>query len=173
MIACFSLLATAQVDQVILQASGLTCSMCSNAINKALKTIPYVDKVTANIKTSSFNITFKPGAAVRFDDLKKKVEEAGFFVAKLTANINFTGTAIAGDTHVTVNGMMLHFVHVKDQTISGGKTVQVIDKGYVSAKDFRKNEAYTNMECYKTGVAGTCCKKAGVASSDRIYHVTI
>ncbi len=28
----------AQVSSVSLQASGLTCSMCSNAINKALKT---------------------------------------------------------------------------------------------------------------------------------------
>ena len=35
----------AQVTKVSLQASGLTCSMCSNAINKALKSLDIVENV--------------------------------------------------------------------------------------------------------------------------------
>ena len=42
--------AVAQITTVNLQASGLTCSMCSNSINKALKSIDYVEDVKANIK---------------------------------------------------------------------------------------------------------------------------
>jgi len=49
----------------------------------------------------------------------------------------------------------------------------VVDKGYVSAKEFKKNQLYTSMECYKTGVAGDCCTKAGTAKGSRIFHVTI
>ena len=165
--------ASAQITKVTLQASGLTCSMCSNSINKALKTLPYVDKVMANIQTSSFDITFKPDATVNFDDLKKKVEDAGFFVAKLTANVNFKDQAIENDGHTKIGGLTLHFLKVKDQTLNGVKTIQVLDKGYVSAKDFKKNEAFTKMDCYKTGVAGSCCAKQGLASGSRIYHVTI
>jgi copper chaperone CopZ len=164
----------AQINKVTLQASGLTCSMCSNSINKALKSVPYVDKVMANIKTSSFDITFKPGAAVNFDQLKKKVEDAGFFVAKFTANVNFDKQRIVNDDHITFNDLTLHFLNVKDQELSGDKTIQVLDKGYVSAKDFKKNAVYTKMTCYKTGVTGTCCTKTGAAASGtRIYHVTI
>jgi copper chaperone CopZ len=59
----------AHVNKVQLQASGLTCSMCSNAINKSLKTVDYIDKVMANIKTSTFEISFKPGAKINFDQL--------------------------------------------------------------------------------------------------------
>ena len=70
----FSLHATAQIKKVSLQASGLTCSMCSNSIFKALKTLDFVDNVEANIKTSTFAITFKQGAKVDMDKLKKKVE---------------------------------------------------------------------------------------------------
>jgi copper chaperone CopZ len=51
--------ANAQINKVSIQASGLTCSMCSNAINKALKSIDYVDHVIANIKNSTFEIYFK------------------------------------------------------------------------------------------------------------------
>jgi copper chaperone CopZ len=169
----FSFSASAQVTKVTLQASGLTCSMCSNSINKALQSLPSVEKVMANIRTSSFDITFKPGAAVSFDELKNKVEDAGFFVAKLTATIQFNNQAIQNDEHIQSNGMTLHFLNVKDQTLNGTKTIQVLDKGYVSAKEFKKNELYTKMDCYKTGVAGTCCRKGGMAAGARIYHVTI
>lgn len=163
----------AQVKKVTLQASGLTCSMCSNSINKALKTIDYVDKVMANIKTSSFDITFKPGAKVNFDDFKMKVEDAGFSVASLTATVDFENASIANDEHINVDGIVFHFLNVKDQTLSGIQTIKVIDKGYVPVKDYKKNGKYTKMECYKTGRAGSCCTKAGLAAGTRIYHVTI
>ncbi|MBS1742916.1 MAG: heavy-metal-associated domain-containing protein [Bacteroidetes bacterium] len=163
----------AQVNSVNLQASGLTCSMCSNAINKALRTVPYVTDVKADIKNSSFSISFKPGARVDFDELKKKVEGAGFHVAKLTATIHFNNLKVENDTHVNVDGMTMHFLHVKNQTLNGEIPVQVLDKGFVSAKEFKKNESFTKMSCYKTGVAGTCCSKAGIATGERVYHVSI
>ncbi|MEP7165755.1 MAG: heavy-metal-associated domain-containing protein [Ferruginibacter sp.] len=164
-----------QVKNVMLQASGLTCSMCSNSINKALKTIDYIQSVRANIQTSSFNITFKEGAKVNFDDLKMKVEDAGFSVANLTATINFDNAAIANDEHLDINGMIFHFMNVKEQVLSGSKSIRILDKGYVTMKEYKKNEKFTKKECYKTGTAGTgsCCSKSGLAAGTRIYHVTI
>ncbi|MEP6711705.1 MAG: heavy-metal-associated domain-containing protein [Ferruginibacter sp.] len=169
----FSFAANAQVSKVNLQASGLTCSMCSNAINKALKSLDYVDKVYANIKNSSFDISFKPNAKVNFDELKKKVEGAGFSVAKLSATVHFSNQAIAPDQHVNIDGMAIHFLNVKSQTLNGDKVLQVVDRGYVSAKAFKTNELFTTMQCYKTGVAGSCCTKDGLAAGTRIFHVTI
>jgi len=165
--------AQAQVSKVNLQASGLTCSMCSNSINKSLKTLDYVEKVMANIKSSSFDITFKPGAAVNFDQLKRKVEDAGFSVANLTATVHFNNLVVEKDEHYNVGGMNLHFLNAKGQVLNGEQAIQVVDKGYVSAKAFKKNQLYTQMECYKTGVAGHCCKKPGLAEGTRIFHVTI
>lgn len=169
----FSFNAHSQITKVTLQASGLTCSMCSNAINKALRSVDYVDKVYANIKNSTFDISFKPGAKVDFDQLKKEVEDAGFFVAKFTALVHFDNAEIVNDDHVVINNITFHFLNVKDQVLSGDKTIQVLDKGYVSAKEFKKNEVFTKMPCYKTGVAGTCCTKGTVSAGARIYHVTI
>ena len=70
-----SIAAGAQVTKVSLQASGLTCSMCSNSINKSLKTLAFVDNVDPNVQTSTFEITFKQGSNVDFNALKKKVED--------------------------------------------------------------------------------------------------
>ena len=164
--------ADAQVSKVSIQASGLTCSMCSNAINKALKSIDYVDHVIANIKNSSFEIYFKPNAKVEFDLLKKKVEDAGFFVAKMNVSILFNDVEVANDTHVEIDNTMFHFMNVSQQKLSGEKTIQIIDKGYLTDKVYKKNNKYTNMDCYKTGYMGSCCKKSK-PSGTRIYHVTI
>jgi copper chaperone CopZ len=173
MVCMVSMYAQAQVSRATLVASGLTCSMCSNSINKSLKTVGYVDKVTANIRNSSFDIVFKPGTEVNFDELKKKVEDAGFFVARLSVTFSFDHLAIQHDEHVRVNGIWLHFVNIKSQELNGEKEVQILDKGFVSAKQFKKNQAFSSMECFKTGVTASCCQKAGVPPGTRIYHITI
>src|SRR3978361_1638797 len=78
-----------QVTKVSLQASGLTCSMCSNSINKALKTLDFVDKIDADIKTYTFEISFKANSNVDFDKIRKKVENAGFTVSGFVATMHF------------------------------------------------------------------------------------
>src|SRR5436305_14629046 len=55
---------SAQVKKVSIQASGLTCSMCSKAIYKALRSVDFVEKVDADIKNSTFEISFKPNTDV-------------------------------------------------------------------------------------------------------------
>jgi len=159
----FSIGVQAQVKNVTIQASGLTCSMCSNSIFKALKTLDFVDKVNANIKTSSFEIAFKPKAVVDFDRLKAKVEDAGFFVANFTVTYNFDNLAISNDKHINVGNSVFHFLNVKEDVLSGDKKIRLLDKGFVPAKEFKKNSSLTKMACYKTGEE----------NQKRIFHVTI
>lgn len=152
----FSISAYSQtITKVNLQASGLTCSMCSNAINKALKTLDFVDKIEANIKTSTFEISFKPNSRVDFEKLKNKVEGAGFSVAGFSATMQFNNTKVASNQPVLVGDKTLQFVNVKDQILNGPKTIKVIDKGFLSSKDYKKN-SFT--------ASGNCTK---------VYHVTI
>jgi copper chaperone CopZ len=163
----------AQVTKVSLQASGLTCSMCSNAINKSLKTLDFTDKVESNIKNSSFDIFIKPGAAVDFDMIKKKVEDAGFFVANFQATMHFDHVTVANDAHVEADGKQFHFLNTKDQVMNGDITVKLLDKGFVSSKLFKQNAKYTLKECYQSGTTAACCEKQGLKQGTRIYHVTI
>jgi copper chaperone CopZ len=169
----FSVASNAQVKKVTLQASGLTCSMCSNAINKSLQSLDFVSKVYANIKTSSFDIAFKPNAKIDFDKIKSKVEAAGFSVAKFLVQIQFDSAKISNGQHLLQNDIAYHFLNVSNQLLSGEKTIQILDKGYVSAKQYKKNSKLTQMQCYQTGIAEACCSKDNIAKGTRIYHVTI
>lgn len=152
-----------QVVKINLQASGLTCSMCSNAINKALRSLDFVNKVEANIKNSSFEIQFKQDAAVDFDKVKKKVEDAGYAVANFWLTLNFSKVDIENAQYAVIGNYSFHFINVAKQTLNGEKTVRLIDKGFVSAKEFKKNSVSIKIPCYAGRDEGG--KKA--------YHVTL
>lgn len=169
----FSISVNAQIKTITIQASGLTCSMCSNSINKALKTVSYVDNVVPNIKNSTFEISFKSTHDISFDLLKKKVEDAGFFVAKMNVSMNFNNLKVKNDEHVEQDGIMYHFLNVPEKTLNGIQVVRVLDKGFVSSKEYKKNQKFTQLDCYKTGVMGGCCNKKNKTNGTRIYHITI
>jgi hypothetical protein len=57
--------------------------------------------------------------------------------------------------------------------LNGEKTITMVDKDFVTAKEFRKYSAATKMKCILTGKAASCCEKEGLPAGTRIYHVTI
>jgi copper chaperone CopZ len=162
-----------QYRNIRLQAAGLTCSMCSNAINKSLKPLSFVAGIETDLKNNLFTITVKDGTIPDFDLLKTKVEGAGFSVGKMTVEVDFDNVSVKNDSHTSVGGKTLHFMNVKSQHLNGWQTVQLIDKSFVVASQYKKMQRFTEMECYKTGVAGNCCKMGDAKPGDRIYHVTI
>jgi len=162
-----------QVQQVNLTASGLTCSMCSKAIYKALTALSFVKQVQPDIERSSYAITFKENAQPDFDAIANAVTGAGFSVAKLQATINFSGEQVQNDTHLKVNNETFHFLHVSERKLNGATTVTLVDKNFVTAKEFKKYSQYTTMKCYPTGVMESCCTKKDGKAGERIYHVTI
>lgn len=172
-IAVFAVPSQAQFSKGTLQATGLTCAMCSNAINKALQAVPFVETVRSDIKNSAFNIVFKTGNEVDIDALKKAVEDAGFSIGSLKLTGQFNDVKVSSDQHVKIGNANFHFLDVKEQMLNGESTITIVDKDFVTAKQFKKFSAATKMACVKTGKADDCCKKDGMAAGSRIYHVTI
>ncbi|MDP4263670.1 MAG: heavy-metal-associated domain-containing protein [Bacteroidota bacterium] len=161
----------AQFTKATLQATGLTCAMCSNAINKALKTKPFIESVKPDIKNSSFDITFKENADVDIDAIRKAVEDAGFGIGGLRLTANFSEVKIGNDKHVQLGDKHFHFLHVDSQVLNGEQTITIIDKDFLTERQFKKFSAETKMKCLQPGKAGSCCP--GVAAGTRIYHATI
>jgi copper chaperone CopZ len=163
----------AQLKSATLQASGLTCAMCSKAINNALSELSFVRSVKSDIKNSSFLIDFKPEVKVDIDRVKKAVEDAGFAVARLRLAANFSNLPVKHDEHVQVQGTTFHFLNVKNQTLNGEKQITVVDKNFLLSREYKKFSTATQMKCFQTGKAAACCSKEGVSANARVYHVTI
>ena len=130
-----------------------------------------IENIDTDLKNNLFMITIKPGTLPDFDLLRKKVEDAGFSIGKLTVEVNFDKLAVTNDTHLNIGGKNLHFLHVADQTLNGWQKVQLIDKSFVVASQYKKMQSFTTMPCYKTGISAGCCNN--VKAGERIYHVTI
>lgn len=163
--------AMAQIKSASLTASGLTCSMCSKAIYKALLKVETIQDVQVDIKNSSYTIKFKDGVVVVLDDVKKAVEDAGFFVAAMTITVDLQNVTVPNDAHVKFAGSNFHFLNVPKKVLQGETKLTLVDKNYVPAKEFKKYSKQTQMKCITTGTAADCCAKSGL--SGRVYHVIL
>jgi copper chaperone CopZ len=124
----------AQISKVEILATGLTCSMCSNAINKQLKSLTEVEKVAIDLNKNLFTITLKPDNKLTPKTFKDKVEKAGFFVGSMVLFIDLGNQAIANNKQVD----NYIFIDSKPQTLNGIAKVKVLDKGYVTTKEYKK-----------------------------------
>lgn len=123
----FSLKSNAQIIKAEIRATGLTCSMCSNAINKQLKSMPEVAYVETDLNTNTFTVTLNEGNNLSPKSFKDKVENAGFFIGSLI--ITAKSETIANGSYILMDS---------NSNKSGDIKFQVLDKGYVTEKEFKK-----------------------------------
>ena len=123
----FSLKSNAQIIKAEIRATGLTCSMCSNAINKQLKSMLEVANVETDLNTNTFTVTLNEGNNLSPKSFKDKVENAGFSIGSLI--ITAKSETIANGSYILMN---------TNSNKSGDIKFQVLDKGYVTEKEFKK-----------------------------------
>lgn len=124
------------------KVTGITCSMCSNSVNKALSSLTFVDKIDVDLEKAIFTISFKPNVTVNIDEIKNKIEGAGFSVGELIADFKFENVSVTNDFHYQYQNSTYHFVNVKNQKLNDIVAVRFVDKGLTSAKEFKK---YTTL----------------------------
>ncbi|WP_339889083.1 heavy metal-associated domain-containing protein [uncultured Flavobacterium sp.] len=127
----------AQIVKAEIIATGLTCSMCSNAINKQLKSLPEVESVETDLNTNTFTVIMKAGANTNPNLFKENVEKAGFFVGSLVLTVD--------------SRTLKNYINIDENEIPGTNEfqIQVLDKGFVTDKEFKKlSKKYKNSETY-------------------------
>jgi len=163
----------AQYREASLQASGLTCALCSNAINSALKELSFISEVDTDLENSAFTMKFRENATINFDAIRNAVEDAGFSVSSFKVLADMPQTKVVKDTHIQLGGLNLHFMDVQNKELKGATWLSVVDKNFVSTTAFRKYSKSTSMTCYQTGKMESCCSLGKKSQSTRIYHVTL
>ena len=123
----FTTTSNAQISKAEIRATGLTCSMCSNAINKQLKSLSEVENVEIDLNTNTFVVTLSDSNSLQPSVFKEKVEKAGFFIGSLVLTVS--PETIKNSSFIVVND--------KENT-SKAVQIQVLDKGYVTDKEFKK-----------------------------------
>jgi len=129
----------AQFSQARLQATGLTCAMCSKAIHQALEKLPFVQKVTAQLKESAFDITVKPGQHIEPALIRMAVEEAGFFIGALYLIRGEESVMPALNSPFKEGGS--YYIVVEKAARGEGRTCQILNEHFLTEKAFAKIQA--------------------------------
>lgn len=117
----------AQIIKAEIKATGLTCSMCSNAINKQLKTINQVINVETDLNTNTFIVTASKDNNLTPNMFKEKVEKAGFFIGSLIITV----PTIATKSNA--------YIFVENESSNADEVqIKILDKGYVTSKEYKK-----------------------------------
>ncbi len=144
--------AHAQVIKADIIATGLTCSMCSNAINKQFKSIPELDSVIVDLNNNSFMVYVNPKKVVSPRILKERVEKAGFFVGSMTVTMHFDQVDISRGKRVEKDGIFLIIVEDVPTVLDGEVSLKILDQGYVTQKEFKKfSKSFSGIPSYIQG----------------------
>ena len=141
LIAAFVLIAStnsySQISKAEIIATGLTCSMCSNAINKQLKSMAEVESVSTDLNTNTFTVTLKDNNAVTPNILKESVEKTGFFIGSMVLTMDLGNVQVAENQKVERPSGT--YIFVNNSTKTGPIKVQVLNDGFVTKKEFKKS----------------------------------
>lgn len=156
-----------QITSAEIQVTGLTCSMCSQATEKSLKSLPAVGNVTPDLNKNVFVVSIKKDQVVNLDQLQKKVKDAGFSVGNMTATINFNDVKVDANGQAVVANNVYRFSNVKNKTLSGIMKVNVIDKNFLSSSAFKQKSATIKSNALASGSTIINGKKT------RVYHLAL
>ncbi|WP_242499312.1 heavy-metal-associated domain-containing protein [Flavobacterium sp. 140616W15] len=140
-----------QISKAEIMATGLTCSMCSNAINKQLKSFAEVDSIATDLNTNTFTVYFKKDNSLQPKVLRKAVEKAGFFVGSLVLTAKFHTDKIEDNTTLKVDDATYTFIDIKTPVAHAEVKYRVLDKGFVTQKEYKKLiKSYSKYPGYAT-----------------------
>ncbi len=145
---CISIL-NAQISKAEIIATGLTCSMCSNAINKQLKKLPEVEKVDINLNSNTFTVYLNKSNSITPKTLKESIEKAGFFVGSMLITMDFENQKIVDNFTLKKGNLNLIFIDTDSKILNGTTQFKILDKGYLVLKDFKKfTKIYSKYPTY-------------------------
>jgi len=156
-----------QISKAELQVNGLTCSMCSRATETSLKSLGFIEDVTPDLNRNVFVLTFKSGQKVDLDQIRDKVQDAGFSIGDLSATINFKNTAVDDAGLAQLDGSVFQFINAKSKTLDGPVIARIMDKDFITSSAFKKKAAELKSDTYLKG------KGLVEGKETRIFHLSI
>jgi copper chaperone CopZ len=130
-------IAKAQFTNAQLQVSGLTCSMCSKATEKSLRTLDFISDIKTDLNNNLYVITFKKDVPVNLQAISKKVQGAGFSVNNLKVVFNFDKVKL-DNNQFSYGGNNFQLLKTPEKSLTGEVSATIIDKGFISPTAYKK-----------------------------------
>lgn len=145
----------AGIKWVEIGVNGLTCSLCTGSVERSVRRLEFVEKVSMSLENTSGRIYFKDDAVIDLKRIAKAVRDSGFSVRFLRVNFDFDEMNVGANGIFTFQGQSYQWMQFKNRTVKGDVVLQLIDEGFLPKKEG------TEMR-----------KKLGALAADnKVYHV--
>ena len=123
--------AKAQIQSIDVAASGLTCSMCSKAIFKALSQLDFVSEVKVDLEKSIYSLSFKSPERVKIEEIKDAVYDAGFAIETMQMTANFPKSKAINNEVVLLLGYQFKWELTSEKNIKNPQKVNFLNKDFM------------------------------------------
>ena len=127
---------SAQFRAATMRIDGLTCSMCSNSVDKAIKKLDFVENVQMNLNSNIAEVVFREGIKVDIKRLAQAVKDAGYSVGYLNAAFYFDSLTISEGFSFLHDNDHYRFVSSDEKTLTGLVTLKFLGKIYQEKKEY-------------------------------------
>jgi copper chaperone CopZ len=127
----FSTILSAQVG-----IDGLTCSMCSNSVERLLYKLDFVEQVKMDLNQNQAIILFKKDKKVVISAIAQKVMDAGYSVRFLKALFTFDNITVENNGKYELAGDTYYFILNDSKALVGNTELTFLGKQYVPKKEW-------------------------------------
>jgi copper chaperone CopZ len=159
----FPVVSNAQFVSATLGINGLTCSMCSFAVQSELERLPFVEQATLNLNTNVAEVLFKTDQKVNIREVVDAVYKAGFSVGYTEAVFIFDQQTVSDQFIFSYEGFNYQFLKPAQEVLNGKTTLKFLDK------KFLRKKAYTFWAPFIKNSSQGKTK----ADLETLYHVTL
>lgn len=130
----FPVVSNAQFVSATLGINGLTCSMCSFAVQAELERLPFVEKATLDLNTNVAQVLFKTDQKVDMRQVVDAVYKAGFSVGYTEADFIFNQQTVSDQFIFSYDGFNYQFLKPAQRILNGKTTLKFLDKKFLRKK---------------------------------------
>lgn len=143
---CMGFNSWGQYQSVTIGIDGLTCSLCSNNVEKMLRQLSFIEKVEMDLNELKASITFFPNQKVEINKIAQKVIDAGYSLRYLKATFYFNSLLANNNVTFHFEDNLYTFINVKEKFLNGWCEIQFIGKKYLSKKEYKNWSAIIPSE---------------------------
>jgi len=116
----------AEIEKIDIGVEGLSCPFCVWGLEKKLKEVKSIDKITVYLKQAKAEISLKSDTPLNIASLKKAVKEAGFSVGYIY--IIATGNLTEKEDQILfyIKGLGQEFLVYETDAMSKAKLLEVV-----------------------------------------------
>jgi copper chaperone CopZ len=115
--------------------NGLTCSVCTQSVERSIRRLDFVDSVSMSLEKTEGRIFLKRDAVVDLRKIAKAVVAAGFSVRFLRVAFGFDDMAIGRDGSFVYQGQPFQWLQFQNNATKGETILKLVDEGFLPKKE--------------------------------------